>query len=132
MGKIITQERQVIETLERHHGYATLGELYYLVDTSQWKTKTADASIRRIVQQSKEIFKIQPGLWGLEALRQEVLHRLELSSPSDAKKEPFTHSYYQGLLVQMGRMKQFTTYVPPQDQHKKFLENVPPTYKTQW
>ena len=64
--KNITQEQQVIDALREQGGYATLGELYHLVDTRLWATKTPNETIRRIVQVSNEIFKIQPGLWALE------------------------------------------------------------------
>ena len=66
MAKKITQEQQVIDALREQGGYATLGELYHLVDTRLWATKTPNETIRRIVQVSNEIFKIQPGLWALE------------------------------------------------------------------
>jgi len=61
--KMVTQEQQVIEVLRRAGGYATLRRLNELVDFSTWATKTPEASVRRIVQNSPEIFKIQPGLW---------------------------------------------------------------------
>lgn len=57
-----TQELQVIETMRREGGYATLRRLNEIVDFSTWKTKTPEATVRRIVQDSKLIFKIQPGL----------------------------------------------------------------------
>ena len=66
MAKKITQEQQVIDALREQGGYATLGELYHLVDTRLWATKTPNETIRRIVQVSNEIFKIQSGLWALE------------------------------------------------------------------
>ena len=49
-----TQAQQVIDTLRTTGGYATLGDLYHLVDTKSWATKTPNESIRRIVQQSNE------------------------------------------------------------------------------
>lgn len=58
----MTQEEQVIRTLKELGGFATLRKLYETVDFSTWKTKTPEASIRQIVQKSREIFKIQPGL----------------------------------------------------------------------
>lgn len=70
-----TQTQQVIDTLRRNGGYSTLGNLYHLVDTSQWATKTPNESIRRIVQQSNEIFKIRPGLWALTECKKEVLKK---------------------------------------------------------
>ena len=63
--KKITQEQQVIETVRREGGYATFRRLNEIVDCSMWKTKTPEASIRRIVQESKMFFKIQPGLVGI-------------------------------------------------------------------
>lgn len=34
-----TQAQQVIDTLRKTGGYATLGDLYHLVDTKSWATK---------------------------------------------------------------------------------------------
>ena len=63
------QYEAVIETLETLGGVATLGELnkeVFKIKDCEWKTKTPFASIRRIVQQTKGIYKIKPGLYGLE------------------------------------------------------------------
>lgn len=75
-----TQTQQVIETFRQHGGYSTLGNLYRHVNTSQWATKTPNESIRRIVQMSNEIFRIQPGLWALEECRDEVLRKLGIET----------------------------------------------------
>lgn len=40
-----TQTQQVIDTLRTTRGYATLGDLYHLVDTKSWATKTPNESI---------------------------------------------------------------------------------------
>jgi len=37
-------------------------------------------------------------------------------------EEQFTHGYYQGLIIAIGNMKHYQTYVPAQDQNRKFLE----------
>ena len=122
MAEKYTQTQQVIDTLRKNGGYATLGRLYHLVDTSSWLTKTPNESIRRIVQQSKEIFKIQPGLWALEECRKEVLRKFEIETKDANDNERFTHGYYQGLIIEIGNMKNYITYVPAQDQNRKFLE----------
>lgn len=62
----MTQEQQVIEMMRKAGGYATLRRLNEIVDYSAWKTKTPEATIRRIVQVSKQFFRIQPGLWALD------------------------------------------------------------------
>lgn len=122
MAKKYTQAQQVIDTLRENGGYSTLGNLYHLVDTSTWLTKTPNETIRRIVQESKEIFKIQPGLWALEECRDDVLRKFQIDSKDRIQEEKFTHGYYQGLIIEIGNMKNYTTYVPAQDQNRKFLE----------
>jgi len=120
-GKKYTQVQQVIDTLRQHGGCATLGNLYQIVDTSTWATKTPHESIRRIVQQSPDIFKIQPGLWALEECRDEVLRRFELKPGNEKSIEVFTHAYYQGLLVEIGKFYHFKTFVPAQDKGNLFI-----------
>ncbi|MEI3322803.1 MAG: hypothetical protein V8R92_07705 [Eubacterium sp.] len=46
----MTQKEQVYLAMERNGGYATFQQLNRIVDTSDWRTKTPDATIRRIVQ----------------------------------------------------------------------------------
>ena len=78
--KMFTQAQQVIDALRENGGYATLGNLYRLVDTRSWATKTPNESIRRIVQQSNDIFRVQPGLWALEECRAEVMRKFDIHS----------------------------------------------------
>jgi len=120
--KRVTQEQQVIEVLRKAGGYATLRRLNELVDFSSWATKTPEASVRRIVQDSHEIFKIQPGLWALEEMRDAVLRKFELKPGNKKSEEIFTHGYYQGLLVEIGKYRHHTTYVPAQDQNRLFID----------
>ncbi|MDE7402802.1 MAG: hypothetical protein K2M87_05260, partial [Muribaculaceae bacterium] len=103
-------------------GYATLKRLYEVIDFSSWKTLTPKASVRNIVQLSNSIFKIQPGLWALEEARDQVLNKFKLKTPNKQSEEIFSHSFYQGLLVEIGCFRNFKTYIPPQDKHHLFLE----------
>lgn len=117
------QYEAVIEVMKTNGGFATLGHLYsetLKVPNVEWKTKTPFASIRRIVQDTRFFFKIRPGLWALKESR----HKLPSSIATTAKesrKPEFTHSYYQGLLVEIGNLKSFSTFVPNQDKNKLFL-----------
>ena len=43
--KKLTQAQQVVDVLRKNGGYATLGNLYRLVDTRLWPTKTPNESI---------------------------------------------------------------------------------------
>lgn len=118
----MTQEQQVIDTLRNQGGYATLRRLNEVMDFSTWKTKTPEASVRRIVQNSDAIFRIQPGLWALEESRDKVLRKFKIKEGDAKSIEQFNHAYYQGLLIEIGHYRKASTYVPPQDQHKLFLD----------
>ena len=120
------QYEAVIEVMEKNGGFSTLGHLYHHVlklPDCKWKTKTPYASIRRIVQDDRFFFKIKPGLWALKSHKEEVLRKFSLDEKSsEKKKEEFSHSYYQGLLVEIGNIKGFDTFIPNQDKNKQFLE----------
>ena len=120
--KKVTQEQQVIDVLRKAGGYATLRRLNELMDFSTWATKTPEASVRRIVQDSPKIFRIQPGLWALEEMREDVLRKFELKPGNKKSEEIFTHGYYQGLLVEIGKYRHQLTYVPAQDKNRLFLD----------
>lgn len=119
------QHEAVIKVMEENGGYATLGFLnqnVLKVKDCEWKTKTPFASIRRIVQNERFFFKIRPGLWALRSYKNKL--PLEIF-PTDiipkSEQEIFNHSYYQGLLVEIGNLKKYETFVPSQDKNKKFL-----------
>ena len=120
------QHDAVILTLERLGGQATLAELYrevMQIKECNWGTKTPFASIRRIVQQRPEIFKVRPGLWALRSY-QDKLGLMEYSEAKDISPELIeqNHSYYQGILVSLGNLRGFSTYVPNQDKNKLFVK----------
>lgn len=72
------QYEAVIEALETLGGIATLGELnkeVFKIKDCKWNTKTPFASIRRIVQQTKGIYKIKAGLYGLEKYKRQHENR---------------------------------------------------------
>lgn len=121
------QYEAVIKVMEENDGYATLSYLYekaLKIPNVIWRTKTPFASIRRIVQDGRFFFKIKPGLWALKTyndkLPPEVLSLIEEDKQVE-KEGKFTHSFYQGMIVEIGIFKGFKTYVPPQDKNKKFL-----------
>lgn len=122
------QYEAVIQTLENLGGVATLGQLnqeVFKIKDCQWKTKTPFASIRRIVQENENIYKIKPGLWALKSYKKEleqqgIIAETEKNKDSKELKE-FNHSYYQGLLVSIGNLKKLGTFVPNQDKNKLFL-----------
>ena len=118
------QHEAVIQIMEENGGYATLGYLYQNVlkiSECQWKTKTPFASMRRIVQDERFFFKIRPGLWALKSHKNLLPSEMLPSQKKKSENSEFTHSYYQGLLVQLGNLKKYQTFVPPQDKNKAFL-----------
>lgn len=119
------QHEAVIKTMEQNGGFATLGYLnqeVLKVPGVEWKTKTPFASIRRIVQDERFFFKIKPGLWALRSHRDKLPPEIfPTNIVSKSEQEVFNHSYYQGLLVEIGSLKKYETFVPGQDKNKKFL-----------
>lgn len=111
------QKDFVIAAIRELGGAATLSQLYATTDVSSWRTKTPFASIRRIVQENSDFFKIRPGLWGLKSFKTQILKELESGVSS---QDSFTHSYFQGLIIEIGNLRKFQTYVPPQDKNKNF------------
>jgi len=119
--KIASQWEQVMNTMKENGSFATLGFLYNNVDVSNWATKTPFASIRRIVQTNNSFFKIKPGLWGLNKDKKEIIEKFGIAEKKSYKYEMFNHSYYQGLVVEIGNIKGYSTFIPNQDKNKLFL-----------
>ncbi len=127
----MTQYDAVVETLERLGGIATLGMLnkeVFKIEDCVWKTKTPFATIRRIVQTDDRVYKIKPGLWALKSHKKELEQKgiiVETERNKDSKDLiEFNHSYYQGLLLTIGNVKGFGTYVPSQDKNKRFVNGI--------
>ena len=118
------QHEAVIEAMKLFGGYATLGQLYQTapnIPSSEWKTKTPFASIRRIVQVRDEFFKIRPGLWALTSEKEKVMRQFSEEQAPEKEKE-YTHSFFQGLVIEIGNLKGFQTFVPTQDKNKPFSQ----------
>lgn len=116
------QKDYVISAMRQNGGYATFQQLNQSIDFSSWGTKTPQASVRRIVQTNKEFFRIAAGLWGLNENRQEILKKLDICESDKKSIENFTHGYIQGIISEIGNLRGFETYVPPQDKNRLFLE----------
>ncbi|MBN1486908.1 MAG: hypothetical protein JW981_04650 [Anaerolineae bacterium] len=128
------QYEAVIKVMEENGGYATLGYLYQNVldvPGTVWKTRTPYASIRRIVQDDRFFFKIRPGLWALNSCHDVVLEKFAIGEESsEEQQQEFNHSYYQGLLIELGNLKSFQTFVPYQDKNKTYLSRPLSAYTT--
>jgi hypothetical protein len=117
-----TQIDAVAETMRRNGGYATLRYLYehvLEVEDVRWTTKTPFASMRRIVQKSDLFFKVKPGLWALREYRGQLPQDIQgmMQNPDDrsVRGAELSHSYYQGIALELGHLKGHQTYVPAQD-----------------
>lgn len=119
------QHEAVIQALEQLGGQATLAQLYHAtlkIKDCVWNTKTPEASIRRIVQKRPEIFKVRPGLWALRSYQQRLGLIEETSrNQDDAQIIQQSHSYYQGLLLTIGRLRNLETFAPQQDKNRLFI-----------
>lgn len=116
------QKEYVIKAMQNNNGYATFQQLNQSIDFSSWGTKTPQASVRRIVQTNKEFFRIAAGLWGLTECKREILEKFDIQETDEKSIELFTHAYIQGIISEIGNLKKFDTYVPPQDKNRTFLE----------
>jgi hypothetical protein len=119
------QYEAVIQVMKSNGGYSTLGNLYqevFKIEKVKWGTKTPFASIRRIVQDDRFFFKIKPGLWALKEEKEKVINLFDIQKKKSDKEVEFNHSYYQGLLLEIGKLRKFNTFIPNQDKNKKYLE----------
>ncbi len=111
--------------MEENGGFATLGYLNQKVLQLPGFESDAEspfANIRRIVQNKRFFFKIRPGLWALKSHQTKLPFDVLPHRNADKEKiKAVGHSYYQGLLVQIGRLKKYATFVPNQDKNKPFL-----------
>jgi|WetSurMetagenome_2_1015567.scaffolds.fasta_scaffold38304_3 hypothetical protein len=121
-----TQTDAVVETMERNGGYATFKYLYENTPVRDWQTKTPFATIRRIVQESEQFFRIRAGLWALESYRSKLpAHIAALTSEpglSAEKPDTASHYFYQRILAELGNMRGMQTYVPTQDENRPFMQ----------
>lgn len=117
------KQKEAVEiALEKLGGVATLGQLNQetmKIKGCLWKTKTPFASIRRIVQLDKNLYKIKPGLYGLVSYKKEnetkgIIAETAINKNSTEVIE-FNHTYYQGLLLIVGNLKKLKTFIPNQD-----------------
>ncbi len=124
------QHEAVVKSLEARGGIATLGELYHdvmRIKDCEWNTKTPFASIRRIVQERPEIFKVRPGLWALESHRGQPGIPAATATPSPVETPIYNHTYYQGLVCELGNLQGYQTFVPQQDKNQIFVNR--PLYR---
>lgn len=128
------QHEAVIQAMEARGGFATFAQLYQdalRIPNCQWKTKTPFASIRRIVQDQRFFFKIRPGLWALKSRKDEVLKILAIDpKASRERKDEFSHTYFQGLIVEVGNLEGYGTFIPHQDKNKIYLSKPLSEYAT--
>jgi hypothetical protein len=118
------QHEAVILAMQQNGGYATLGQLYQAVPKIPnciWTTKTPFASIRRIVQTHADFFKIRPGLWALTSEKEKVL-QLFAGERAQVRERDYSHYFFQGLVVEIGNLKRFETFIPPQDKNKPYAK----------
>ena len=121
-----TQAAQVMEALEQLGGMAQLGDLYRVLLQSSarhWGTKTPQATIRRIVRNTKGIIVIKDGLYALET-HEKRLNIAEITREDSKEAQEFTHYYYQGLAAEIGDMKKHKVFTPAQDRQKTFMQKT--------
>ena len=116
--------------MEDNGGFATfqyLNDKALKVPGVEWKTLTPFASIRRIVQDQSRFFKIKPGLWALNSykgkLPENISAIIEEAKLPPEKEKKYTHYHYQGVLADIGKARNYSVYIPPQDRNKPYLND---------
>ena len=123
-----TQWMEVVSALQQLGGIATLSQLnrHLLAPggaATQWATKTPEATIRRIVRNTPDrIHVLKPGLYCLQ--EQAAAYANDYILPQEGEVPPNVaernHWYYQGLLLEIGNDRDYTTYVPAQDKNRSY------------
>ncbi len=127
----MTQSQAVIDAIESLGGIAPLGKIYQIALQNPgctWGTQTPQASIRRIVRHTRGIYVVRKGLYALESHRRQleangIVQVTNANADSNAVQQ-FTHYYYQGLLLKVGELRHFDTFVPNQDRNRMFLQEA--------
>ncbi len=103
-------------------GYiATLKQIYEkAIMKKKFEGLSPNKTINERVQRDKQFYKIKPGLYGLY----EFLDKLPNEYNPNIKKTVeedniINHSYIQGLLIEIGNIKGFSTFTP--DRNQTFL-----------
>ena len=119
---------QVLAALRGLGGIATLAQLNHALlspggDGTNWNTKTPEATIRRIVRQKSDNFHVlKPGLYCLRELASKFEDEYSFPQEEEIRRdvEERNHWYYQGLLVEIGNVQNYKTYVPAQDKNRTY------------
>lgn len=127
----MTQSQAVIDAIESLGGIAPLGQIYQVAMQNPdciWGTQTPQASIRRIVRHTKGIYVVRKGLYALESYRHQLeangIVEMTTANADSQEVQLFTHYYYQGLLLKVGELRHYDTFVPNQDKNRMFLQET--------
>lgn len=113
---------QAIEKAIIEMGYiATLKQIYETaIKYKSFSGLTPDRTINERVQRDTRFIKLRPGLYGLrdyiDKLPDEFNPKIEKSKKDEDK---ITHSYIQGMLLEIGKINGFQTFSP--DKGAKFI-----------
>lgn len=113
-------EKAIIES-----GYlATLKQIHRLAPTfKEFEGLTPDKTINERVQRDSRFYKIKPGLYALKAHLDKIPDEYNPHiEKSETQEQEITHSYIQGLLIEIGNSKGYQTYTP--DKGRKFLNRT--------
>lgn len=75
---------------------------------------------------TKPGFVLQDSTWlmGLEAFRDDLPEHLYSDSIPSEKQQQYSHTYFQGLLAEVGNIRATETWIPSQDKNQAFLDRT--------
>lgn len=106
---------QAIEKAIIQLGYiATLRDIYKLAPTfKKFEGKTPDRTINERVQRDDKFIKLKPGLYALKEHLDKVPDEFNPKiEKTEDEEEKITHSYVQGMLLEIGNINGFKTFAP--------------------
>lgn len=121
MGKELTWS-EAIECAIIQSGYiATLKQIYQIAPTlKEFDGLTPNRTINERVQRDSRFVKIKPGLYALKQYLDNLPDELNPKvNKSKIDEDKITHSYVQGMLLEVGNSHGFKTFAP--DKGSKFI-----------
>ena len=55
-------------------------------------------------------------------LTDNIMQKFDIKPGNKQSEEQFSHGYYQGLLVEIGKYQHMKTFIPAQDKNRKFID----------
>lgn len=114
MNKQLTWSQAIEKSIIQLGYIATLKQIYQLAPTfKNFEGKTPDKTINERVQRDDNFVKLRPGLYGLKNYLDKLPDEFNpLVKKTEEEENKITHSYVQGMLLEIGNFNGYQTFAP--------------------